>query len=168
MKLISNNQNGTPYYASPEIWQGLSIDSKWDIWSLGWWVYELMTLHVPFSAQNSKELFTRICTGVPDPFPDNHPYSEDLMNWVLWTLTVDPKLRPSAKDILSSEMMKGIRHFILKDDDFIESYKEPNIKLPLFLPKDRSKLDRRILAKMDDKYQYKPEKRKDLTGELLL
>lgn len=32
---------GTPYYISPEVWQGKFYDSKCDVWSLGCVIYEL-------------------------------------------------------------------------------------------------------------------------------
>lgn len=50
---IANNQllktqTGTPYYASPEVWDNKPYSSKCDIWSLGCVIYELASLHPPF------------------------------------------------------------------------------------------------------------------------
>ncbi|CAI2364406.1 unnamed protein product [Moneuplotes crassus] len=154
------NQNGTPYYAAPEIWFGKSTDSKCDIWSLGCCIYELMFLRVPFSAKESKELFSKITEGNIDQFVENHPYSEHLINMVLWTLTLDPNMRPSAKDILDSYPMRGMREILLNDIEYIDSYKPPKLKAPVFLPSDRSKLNRRILSKVDDSYKFTPSKPK--------
>ena len=41
-------QTGTPYYASPEVWNDKPYDSKCDIWSLGCVIYELASLCPPF------------------------------------------------------------------------------------------------------------------------
>ena len=38
---LMQTQTGTPYYASPEVWQDKPYDSKCDIWSLGCVIYEL-------------------------------------------------------------------------------------------------------------------------------
>lgn len=37
-------QTGTPYYASPEVWEDKPYDLKADIWSLGCVIYEVCTL----------------------------------------------------------------------------------------------------------------------------
>lgn len=37
-------QTGTPYYASPEVWQDKPYDHKADIWSLGCVLYEACAL----------------------------------------------------------------------------------------------------------------------------
>jgi NIMA (never in mitosis gene a)-related kinase len=36
---FATTQTGTPYYTSPEIWQGKKYDSKCDVWSLGCLIY---------------------------------------------------------------------------------------------------------------------------------
>lgn len=38
-KGLAYTQTGTPYYASPEVWQDLPYDMKSDIWSLGCVIY---------------------------------------------------------------------------------------------------------------------------------
>ena len=43
-------QTGTPYYASPEVWQDKPYDKRSDIWSLGCVLYEITTLNPPFTA----------------------------------------------------------------------------------------------------------------------
>ena len=56
-------QTGTPYYASPEVWQDKPYDSKCDIWSLGCVVYEVATLQPPFRAPDMKGLCRKIIAG---------------------------------------------------------------------------------------------------------
>ena len=45
---LMQTQTGTPYYASPEVWQDRPYDLKSDIWSVGCVLYEMCTLQPPF------------------------------------------------------------------------------------------------------------------------
>jgi len=47
---LAETQTGTPYYASPEVWQDKAYDFWSDIWSLGCVLYEIITLNPPFTA----------------------------------------------------------------------------------------------------------------------
>jgi NIMA (never in mitosis gene a)-related kinase len=38
---LLHTQTGTPYYASPEVWQDKPYDAKSDLWSVGCVLYEL-------------------------------------------------------------------------------------------------------------------------------
>lgn len=53
-------QAGTPYYASPEVWQDKPYGNKSDIWSIGCVVYELCALQPPFRASTMNGLYQRI------------------------------------------------------------------------------------------------------------
>ena len=41
---MAYTQTGTPYYASPEVWQDQPYDMKSDMWSLGCIIYEMAAL----------------------------------------------------------------------------------------------------------------------------
>ena len=56
-------QKGSPYYASPEIWKEKPYDNKSDLWSLGCVLYEMITLRLPFRAQNMEGLYNKVCKG---------------------------------------------------------------------------------------------------------
>ncbi len=88
-------QTGTPYYASPEVWNDKPYNSKSDIWSLGCVLYETLTLHPPFRAQNMNDLYKRVVKGVYDDPPSL--YSRDLKRLIKSMITVIPDLRPSAQ-----------------------------------------------------------------------
>jgi len=55
-----HTQTGTPYYASPEVWDDKPYDSKSDIWSLGCVIYECLMNQPPFKAKNMAELYKRV------------------------------------------------------------------------------------------------------------
>ena len=90
-------QTGTPYYASPEVWQDKPYDSKCDIWSLGCVVYEVATLQPPFRAPDMKGLCRKIIAG---QFSPPSKYSKDLQYVLKQMLQVRPNYRPSAAEIL--------------------------------------------------------------------
>jgi len=41
-------QAGTPYYMSPEVIDGKPYDSKYDMWSMGVLLYQLLSGYLPF------------------------------------------------------------------------------------------------------------------------
>jgi NIMA (never in mitosis gene a)-related kinase len=92
---ILKTQTGTPYYASPEVWQDKPYDNKSDIWSLGAVLYELVALNPPFTAKDMKGLYTRVMKGIYPKIP-NH-YSSDLTAVLSQLLQVDPTKRPNCE-----------------------------------------------------------------------
>ena len=103
---LNFNQNGTPYYAAPEVWRGLSNDTKCDIWSLGWWIYELFWLKTPFLGENQIHLYINVLRGKYS-YPDYaKTYSAELYHIISLMLTVDSSKRPSAKELLELPYVK--------------------------------------------------------------
>ena len=92
-------QTGTPYYASPEVWNDKPYDAKSDIWSAGCVIYEMASLKPPFRATDMDGLYKRVTAGVFKKLPSH--FSVDLNNLVKNMLKVKPNHRPSASDLLS-------------------------------------------------------------------
>lgn len=92
---VMQTQTGTPYYASPEVWQDKPYDKSSDIWSLGAVLYEMTALSPPFTAKDMKGLFQKVIKGVYPKIPTM--YSSDLSGMISNLLQVDPKKRPSAE-----------------------------------------------------------------------
>eukprot|EP00002_Diphylleia_rotans_P016406 TRINITY_DN3191_c0_g1_i2.p1 TRINITY_DN3191_c0_g1~~TRINITY_DN3191_c0_g1_i2.p1 ORF type:complete len:994 (-),score=170.42 TRINITY_DN3191_c0_g1_i2:482-3463(-) len=92
---------GTPYYLSPEIIKGDGYDFKSDIWSLGCILYELCTLNRPFDGDNMFHLMANIQKGEYKAM-DPMYYSTPLHDLVTSLLQLNPTMRPSSSDILSS------------------------------------------------------------------
>ena len=61
----SGVQVGTPYYMSPEAWEGKALDAQADIWSLGVVVFEMLTGQVPFGGDTPLAVMSRINTTPP-------------------------------------------------------------------------------------------------------
>ncbi|KAH8095503.1 serine/threonine kinase [Aureococcus anophagefferens] len=72
--VLAQTQVGTPYYLSPEIFEGQAYGFKSDVWSLGVLLYEVLALKVPFEARSMAAL-CRLVTGAKDPKPLPPTYS---------------------------------------------------------------------------------------------
>lgn len=95
---LLHTQTGTPYYASPEVWQDKPYDYKSDIWSMGCVLYELCSLNPPFRAADMKGLYYKVIKGQYPPIPAS--YSQDLINMVKSLLQINPSNRPTCTKIL--------------------------------------------------------------------
>jgi NIMA (never in mitosis gene a)-related kinase len=66
---MARTQTGTPYYASPEVWEERPYSAKCDIWSLGCVLYEMAALKPPFTSHDLKSLKKTIIGGVYKRIP---------------------------------------------------------------------------------------------------
>ena len=102
-KGLGYTQTGTPYYASPEVWNDEPYSNKSDIWSLGCVIYEMITLHPPFRAESMDGLYHKIIKGKYPKIPDK--YSNDLNEILKLLLKVNSKERPSCSEILNNPIV---------------------------------------------------------------
>ena len=98
-------QTGTPYYASPEVWNDSPYSYKSDLWSIGIVVYELCALRPPFKGKNMDDLYKNVCRGRYDSINPT-VYSKDLADVVKMLLQVDAKKRPNCEEFLENEIVK--------------------------------------------------------------
>ena len=103
-KGLGYTQTGTPYYASPEVWDEKPYDNKSDIWSLGCVTYEMLTLHPPFRAKDMEQLYNTVIKGQYKKIGDK--YSKDMNDIIDYLLKVNPKERPNCDDILKHPLVK--------------------------------------------------------------
>ena len=101
---LGYTQNGTPYYASPEVWKDQPYDNKSDIWSLGCVLYEMITLRPPFRAQNMEGLYNKVIKGQLNKIPER--FSNELFEIVKLLIQVNSDLRPSCDDILKNKIIQ--------------------------------------------------------------
>jgi len=92
-------QTGTPYYCSPEVWQGRPYDYRSDLWSAGCVLFEMCALTPPFQANNMEQLCRKCCSGVV-PHLDRKLYSQELNQVVQLCLQQMPSMRPSCSELL--------------------------------------------------------------------
>ena len=142
-KGVANTQTGTPYYASPEIWNDKPYNSKCDIWSLGCIIYEMTTLHVPFRATSLQQLYCRIMKGI---YPKiSSKYSNELKHIIKIILNVDAQKRPSAEELLKNEIiLKKIKELGINPKIENESYEKAKLIKTIKIPKNISQINRRL------------------------
>ena len=106
-KGLGYTQTGTPYYASPEVWNDEPYDKKSDIWSLACVTYEMLTLSPPFTGNSMDDLYQKVIKGKFNKIDDK--YSFDIWELLKKLLKVNPKERPDCNEILKmSSVMKRI------------------------------------------------------------
>lgn len=117
---LLRTQTGTPYYASPEVWQDKPYNFKSDVWSLGCVMYEVAASRVPFKASDMKGLYKKVCVAAYAPLPSR--YSQQLRDVIGKMMTVDPCKRPTCEELLvSPPMMSKIRELSERDKNVVQA-----------------------------------------------
>ena len=156
-KGVANTQTGTPYYASPEIWNDKPYNSKCDIWSLGCIIYEMATLHVPFRGTSLHQLYCRIMKGVYPKISSR--YSNELKHIIKIILNIDAQKRPSAEELLKYDIIqKKIKELGINKNDTNKSYEKAMLIKTIKIPKNISQINKQL---PQQRYELKQKKNKD-------
>src|SRR5574338_875200 len=75
--------SGTPAYISPEQAQGLKVDHRTDIYSLGVVLYEILAGRVPFEAETNWTVIYKHIHEAPPPIPDAQPAIQRILEKAL-------------------------------------------------------------------------------------
>ena len=94
---------GTPYYLSPQLWEEKPYNSKSDIWSLGWILYELWTLKHPFDARTMGGLYLKIIKG--SYMPVSSIYSNEIHDLIQKCLEKKEADLPTIQNILENKKL---------------------------------------------------------------
>lgn len=96
---------GTPYYLSPELWHRKPYSKKSEMWALGVVLYEVMALKRPFGGRTMDDLISNICRSRRNPLPTT--FSEELRGLCDRLLSVDPKDRPSVRELFEMPFVRS-------------------------------------------------------------
>ena len=99
---------GSPLYMAPEIVKSQKYDTKIDIWSLGVIAYIMIAGHPPFLGRSKEEIFIQVTTQ-PIIYTDGAwvKKTKQCKNFIKKCLTRDPRLRPTAHDLLNDDWIKS-------------------------------------------------------------
>ena len=116
----TGTQVGTPFYMSPEAWQGQRLDGQADIWSLGVLIYEMVSGQVPFGGDTLVAVMNKVLTA---PLPDLKPLRPD----------VPPDLVKIVRKMLARDKAKRyqtIREVALDLERVAETSAQTHVKAP--------------------------------------
>ncbi|KAK1936191.1 protein kinase domain containing protein [Babesia divergens] len=105
---------GTPYYFSPELINGQEYSWPSDIWALGCLTHELATFRTPFDGSKGMHELVRHIKHTPIPDLPKH-YSSELNSLFKSMMFHDLRLRLSASELLSTDIMQGALRQMLRD-----------------------------------------------------
>lgn len=105
IQTASGAVSGTPAYMSPEQAQGLKVDHRSDIYSLGIVLYELTAGHVPFEADTSWTVILKHINEPPPPIPGIQLPAQKVIDRVL---AKKPDMRYQTYRELAADYMDAI------------------------------------------------------------
>ena len=98
---------GTPAYMSPEQIQGVAVDARTDIWSLGVVMFEMLTGDLPFRREKSAAVIHAV---LHDPLPEISSLRQDvpaeLQRIITKALAKDPAKRWQSAAELATELKR--------------------------------------------------------------
>lgn len=88
---------GTPEYMSPEQAQGLALDNRSDIFSVGSVAYFMLTGNEPFHRETAMKTLLSVVSDEPRPINENNPFiPEDLIQVVMSCMEKDREKRTAS------------------------------------------------------------------------
>ena len=146
---------GTPFYMSPEIYNGEKYTLEADVWAVGCLIYELCTHEPPFPAKTQPELVEKVLKGSTGvqfqadfrktfKSPANpNAYSEELQKVILDCLKPNPRSRPKTFELL------GVRSvWIQRKQQELEEWEERLKQEQLALEAKRKQMEQEMQTQM--------------------
>ena len=101
---------GTPMFMSPEQAQGIKVDARSDIWSLGCVLYEMLTGWPPFEGASTGEVMASIFNDEPQPLARYNRDAPEELEWIIEkALRKDREERyQSAKELFAD--LRSLKH----------------------------------------------------------
>jgi len=91
----TRTMQGTPYYMSPEQFDGKGIGPPADVWALGCTLFYMATGLPPWHGLRMSQICVKVCSGLKPAMPATLP--ERVQRLILACLSHDPAQRPPAR-----------------------------------------------------------------------
>ncbi len=101
-------QIGTPAYMSPEQCRGQRVTPASDVYALGATLYEMLTGHVPFEAEEASPLALMLKQISEQP-PDPRQYREDIPRWLAGVIGKCLEKKPGHRYAGAGELADALR-----------------------------------------------------------
>ena len=106
----SGTSIGTPDYMSPEQGQGLPLDHRTDLYSLGVILYEMATGRLPYEAETPMGVIVKhISEPLPPPRQANPAIPEEVEAVIVKTLAKDPADRYDSAGEMARALWQAVR-----------------------------------------------------------
>ena len=134
---------GTPNYIAPEVISKTGHSYAVDTWAVGIIMFTLLCGKPPFETRDVKTTYSKI-KAADYSFPENCKISKEAKNLIRKILVVDPKSRPSLKDILLDDFFnQGIAIPKLLPTSTL-ALKPPNEYINKYMPNNLSQNNNKI------------------------
>ena len=131
---------GTPNYIAPEVISRTGHSYAVDIWAVGIIIFTLLVGKPPFETRDVKTTYGKI-KAADYSFPEHCKISKVAKNLIKKILVVDPKSRPSLKDILLDDFYnQGISIPKLLPTSTL-AFKPPSEYIKKYIPKKSNSLE---------------------------
>ena len=158
---VLRTQTGTPYYASPEVWNDKPYSYKSDLWSIGCVIYELCALKPPFKGKDLDELYINVCKGKVERI--NKVYSDNLWKMIMLLLQVDVNKRVDCDQFLNHPLIvKKIKEMKEKNIEFKDLEDNKSLQDGYLLNTINFKDLREIKAQLPKRKNYENNKNDNL------